>query len=404
MKTNTVLIAMVGAAIAAPQGQKSPEGSAPSGCKSSYDGDFTISIIAPPAGSSKEKRQSEGAKPLTLKLKDGVLTDQDGRIGSIVANHQFQFDNPVQEDAIYTSGFAVCDDNLLAIGGNKTFYKCASGEFSNLYDEPLGEHCQAIAFTVSSSGGSSGGSGGSGGSSGGGGGEGVTQIDDGQPQGPTGTPPKGEPVTQIPDGQPQAPTGEPVSQIPDGQPQAPTGEPVSQIPDGQPQAPTGEPVTQIPDGQPQAPTGEPPKGEPVTQIPDGQPQAPTGEPPKGEPVTQIPDGQPQAPTGAPPVGEPVTQIPDGQPQAPTGAPPAGETISQIPDGQPQAPTGSPPAPQPSGQEISQIPDGQPQAPTDIPIPAANTSIPSVSPNVGGKVHPGPVVALIVGLAGVVYMF
>ncbi|GME95868.1 unnamed protein product [Ambrosiozyma monospora] len=48
---------------------------------------------------------SEGAVLVTLK--DGILTDSAGRIGSIVANQQFQFDGPPpQAGYIYASGWS----------------------------------------------------------------------------------------------------------------------------------------------------------------------------------------------------------------------------------------------------------------------------------------------------------
>jgi hypothetical protein len=94
----------------------------------------------------------------------------------------------------------------------------------------------------------------------------VSQISDGQPQGPTVT---YMPISQISDGQPQAPklptkTACAASQIVDGQPQAgctvtATACAASQIVDGQPQngctiASTAKPVSTISEGQPQAPT------------------------------------------------------------------------------------------------------------------------------------------------------
>jgi hypothetical protein len=367
MKWNNV--AILGAAATAYAQDKAPEESAPEGCKASYDGTFTISVVEASGDSSKLKR--DGSCPegsLLVTLKDGVLKDAQDRTGNIVANYQFQFDAPLQDNAIYTSGFSVCDDRTLAIGGNKTFYQCLSGDFYNLYDRDWAEQCKPINIITTSC---------SGGGSSGGEVPPASQIPDGQVQAPSAVP---LPVSQIGDGQVQVPSGAPVSQIPDGQVQAPTGAPVSQIPDGQVQAPTGAPVSQIPDGQVQAPTGAP-----VSQIPDGQVQAPTG-----APVSQIPDGQVQAPTGAP-----VSQIPDGQVQAPTGAP-----VSQIPDGQVQAPTGAP---------ISQIGDGQIQAPTaistaTIPLPPATTPAPSPTPGpVGGALQMAPSAGLLVAALGAVLL-
>ena len=52
----------------------------------------------------------------------------------IAANYQFQFDNPPQAGAIYTTGFSLCANNTLALGGSAIWYQCLSGSFYNLYD------------------------------------------------------------------------------------------------------------------------------------------------------------------------------------------------------------------------------------------------------------------------------
>lgn len=168
---------------------------------------------------------------LTAKLAGGVLTDSQGRIGSIVANYQFQFDGPPpQAGAIYTAGFSVCQNGSLAIGGSAVFYACQSGDFSNLYDRAWADQCKPVFINVLPCG-TSGGAG---------------QQPDGQPTFTSAAPP----VSQIGDGQPQGTTAvaPPVTQIGDGQVQAPTAAPVApvtQIGDGQLQVPTGIPVTQV---------------------------------------------------------------------------------------------------------------------------------------------------------------
>ncbi|CAH6719592.1 cell wall mannoprotein Pir3p [[Candida] jaroonii] len=114
---------------------------------------------------------------LLLQLKDGILTDSQGRIGSIVANRQFQFDGPPpQAGAIYAAGWAVvpidyveddttkeeADNNAkgttrkvkreagykLALGKQTTFYQCLSGDFYNLYDESIGGQCSEVEFVL----------------------------------------------------------------------------------------------------------------------------------------------------------------------------------------------------------------------------------------------------------------
>ena len=79
-----------------------------------------------------------------MTLQDGVLKDQNGRTGEVVANSQFQFDEPLQSGAIFTSGFSICQNSSLAVGGSAIFYQCLSGTFYNLYQQSQGKQCNAI--------------------------------------------------------------------------------------------------------------------------------------------------------------------------------------------------------------------------------------------------------------------
>ncbi|KAL3230586.1 Cell wall mannoprotein CIS3 [Nakaseomyces bracarensis] len=86
---------------------------------------------------------------LELTLKDGVLTDGKGRIGSIVSNRQFQFDGPPpQAGAIYAGGWSITEQGNLALGGSDVFYQCLSGNFYNLYDQHIAEQCSPINLEV----------------------------------------------------------------------------------------------------------------------------------------------------------------------------------------------------------------------------------------------------------------
>ncbi|QLG71432.1 hypothetical protein HG535_0B04740 [Zygotorulaspora mrakii] len=86
---------------------------------------------------------------LEMNLKAGILTDNRGRIGSIVSNRQFQFDGPPpQAGAIYAAGWSITPEGNLAIGENDVFYQCLSGSFYNLYDESLGEQCHPVHLEV----------------------------------------------------------------------------------------------------------------------------------------------------------------------------------------------------------------------------------------------------------------
>ncbi|OCK81574.1 hypothetical protein K432DRAFT_424851 [Lepidopterella palustris CBS 459.81] len=315
MRSTLALFVVAVSALAKPMPQGvtsaiSPETVAPEGCSPSYPGPFEVTVVdATSSFADKrdvEKRQE--ASILTLRLSGGVLTDQEGRTGYIASNRQFQFDGPPQAGAIYTSGFSICANNSLALGGDSIFYQCYSGGFYNLYDRSWAPQCSPIRIEAMGGGASS---------------VDITELADGQPGGSTVLPS----VSEQSDGQPI------VTQPTASRPQRPTALPVTQLIDGQPQGPTAVPVTRLTSGQPRLPTGIP-----LTRITEVQPQVPTG-----VPVTQITDGQPQVPTGAP-----VTGQSGGRPVATS---PGGVLVSVIPDGQPQAPaatgnasiTASPPA-------------------------------------------------------------
>lgn len=84
----------------------------------------------------------QSSDTLVMTLNDGVLKDNKGRTGYIAANYQFQFDDPPQAGAIYTSGFSLCSNGTLALGGSTTFYQCRSGSFYNLYNENWAPQCE----------------------------------------------------------------------------------------------------------------------------------------------------------------------------------------------------------------------------------------------------------------------
>lgn len=262
----------------------------PSGCSTSYDGDFQITVVKPTSKRNLMTRDSTCGKEgyLTLKLHEGNLIDSKGRTGYIASNYQFQFDGPPQENAASIGGYSTCQNGSLALAGSTIFYQCLSGDFYNLYDRYWAEQCQPIHIDVlpCKTGPSSPGNP-------------VSQIGDGQPQAPSATP--RVPISQISDGQPQAPTATPrapIPQIPSQQPHAPTAAPAPPAPPAPPAAPS--PVTQISDGQPQAPTAAPaphgPLAPPAPPAPHGPPAPQAPSPHSSFPVGQISDGQPQVST------------------------------------------------------------------------------------------------------------
>ncbi|KAI9851837.1 MAG: hypothetical protein M1838_002553 [Thelocarpon superellum] len=88
------------------------------------------------------------ASTLALTLNGGVLKDGKGRTGYVASNQQFQFDDPPQAGAIFTSGFSVCSNGSLALGGSAIFYQCLSGTFFNLYTASQGLQCNPVTINA----------------------------------------------------------------------------------------------------------------------------------------------------------------------------------------------------------------------------------------------------------------
>lgn len=146
MLASIVLAASALAATVSAQGvtsKISPTAAAPAGCTGTMAQPFNIAVVNATTA-SKMKRASSSADTLTITLNNGVLTDSQNRTGYIASNYQFQFDAPVQAGAIYTSGFSVCSNGTLALGGSAVWYECLSGDFYNLYDQSIGAQCSAI--------------------------------------------------------------------------------------------------------------------------------------------------------------------------------------------------------------------------------------------------------------------
>ncbi|SCU87554.1 LADA_0E04698g1_1 [Lachancea dasiensis] len=110
------------------------------------------SVAASASGSVDSKLKVVSCKTdgtLEMTLKGGILKDAKGRIGSIVANRQFQFDGPPpQAGAIYAAGWTITKNGNLAIGETEVFYQCLSGTFYNLYDESIGDQCSPVHLEV----------------------------------------------------------------------------------------------------------------------------------------------------------------------------------------------------------------------------------------------------------------
>lgn len=272
MRSTFVLAsALFGVALAAPQGvteKVTPTGSAPAGCTGSFDGNFEITVTKPQEKEDgKEKRdvnierRAECGKNgiLVISLEDGNIVDSKDRTGYIASNFQFQFDGPPQAGALFTSGFSVCEDNTLALGGNKTFFQCRSGGFYNLYDRDWAEQCERVSIVAIPCGGSD---------------AAVSDIGDGQIVATTVA--ETTIITALSDGQPQVITTKvdiPLCQIGDGQVQVHTTPcasvtaypttsyiPISQSSDGQIINPNPTPSALPPPPPPPAETTPPPEG------------------------------------------------------------------------------------------------------------------------------------------------
>ncbi|GMM34817.1 heat shock protein [Saccharomycopsis crataegensis] len=132
-------------------GQIQATTSTASGASQITDGQVQASSTASASATASSDSDVVACKSdgtLQLTLEKSILKDGNGRIGSIVANRQFQFDGPPpQAGAIYAAGWSIYDGNL-AIGETTTFYQCLSGTFYNLYDESLGAQCKPVNLQV----------------------------------------------------------------------------------------------------------------------------------------------------------------------------------------------------------------------------------------------------------------
>lgn len=319
MQCSIALLALAGAALANPvpqavTAQITPTGAAPAGCQTDAPGTYNVLPVKP---SGALKRDLHKRATLVVTLRNGILRDAFNTVGYIAANRQFQFDPPSeastgpQAGAIYTAGWSLCSNGSLALGPSNVFYQCTSGDFKNLYDQAIGEQCDAIALNlVPTSGSSSGGQVTAGASNDGQvTATGAGQLTDGQVTA-TG-------AGQLPDGQITASSAGPmVSQIPDGQNQVPSM--LGEASDGQPVLPSSGAAGQMTDGQITVATATPTATGGAGQMSDGQITVGTAAPTAG--AGQQPDGQVTVGTTSPTVTGAAGQLPDGQVTASSALP------------------------------------------------------------------------------------
>ncbi|KAI1370608.1 hypothetical protein F4677DRAFT_437971 [Hypoxylon crocopeplum] len=275
--TLALVSALMGIAFAAPQGvtdKLTPTGAAPAECTGSFDGKFEITVAEVTEKRSvfqPEKRAECGSDGvLVLTLKDGSTFDAKDRTGYIASNYQFQFDAPAQAGALFTSGFSLCPNNILALGASTTFYRCLSGTFYNLYDRNWAPQCEPVSILAVPCGADAP----------------ASQIPDGQIIGTSVV--LTTIVTALPDGQPQVVTTSvpvPICQIGDGQVQQGTTPCVSVT--AKPTS-TYVPVSEYTDGQIQVtPPGSAPAPPPTTTAAPPAPPV-TSAPAPSAPVTSAP--------------------------------------------------------------------------------------------------------------------
>ncbi|KAI0168913.1 hypothetical protein GGR52DRAFT_496807 [Hypoxylon sp. FL1284] len=283
--TPALVSAFAAVALAAPQGvtdKLTPTGAPPAGCTGTFDGKFEITVaeVTEKRSVSQPERAECGADGvLVLTLKDGTTLDAKDRTGYIADNYQFQFDAPAQVGALFTSGFSVCENNILALGSSKTFYRCLSGTFYNLYDRNWAPQCEPVSILAVPCGADAP----------------ASQIGDGQVVGTSVV--QTTIVTALPDGQPQVVTttvGVPICQIGDGQVQQGTT-PCASV-TAVPTTSTYVPVSEYTDGQIQVtPPGSSPAPPATTTA--ASPPAPSAPAPSA-PTTSAPATSASAPTSS----------------------------------------------------------------------------------------------------------
>ncbi|GMG39458.1 unnamed protein product [Ambrosiozyma monospora] len=94
---------------------------------------YVIGSVDQDDGTLPSSCASESSARFTIT--DGIIYDDQGRLGAIVSNSQFQFDGPPpQAGAIYAGGFSVTDDYFLALGDDDTgFFGCPQDDTYKIY-------------------------------------------------------------------------------------------------------------------------------------------------------------------------------------------------------------------------------------------------------------------------------
>ncbi|CUS10309.1 unnamed protein product [Tuber aestivum] len=133
-------------------GERYPSGTPPDG-RRTLDHQFGI-IQLPIEARDEASSQSIACidrDTAIISITDGVLKDSSGRTGCIVANRQFLFDHPpLQHDLLFSGGFSVGKNGLLALGKDDVFYACPSERegYSKLYDMRIADYCRPVLLEI----------------------------------------------------------------------------------------------------------------------------------------------------------------------------------------------------------------------------------------------------------------
>lgn len=132
----------------------SPPSKAPAGCLANFAGNFEVTVIAANLAKRdkdallnlRKRKECGHDGVLVISLSNSVAKDALSRTGYIASNYQFQFDQPAQAGALYTAGFSLCENGLMALGNSTQFWQCKSGDFWNLYDRNWAAQCDPVVL------------------------------------------------------------------------------------------------------------------------------------------------------------------------------------------------------------------------------------------------------------------
>ncbi|GMF03562.1 unnamed protein product [Ambrosiozyma monospora] len=89
------------------------------------------------------------SQAVMMSIIDGIMYDEQGRIGSIVSNSQLQFDGPPpQAGTKYALGWSITNNFFLALGDQTVFYECPQDDQYKVYGDKLYDSCTEVMIKV----------------------------------------------------------------------------------------------------------------------------------------------------------------------------------------------------------------------------------------------------------------